>query len=103
VRVEHDTPFKGPPPSEPLRLGGHRVRERCVGSLVAQRVADYIETPSGEIQKPANWTDGRVTIEPRHGFIEITYRQLHLFSRSVVHRNREQHFSLSPPGVKHSV
>jgi hypothetical protein len=33
------------------------------------------------------WTDARVSIEPRHGFIEITQCQLHLFSRAVVRRN----------------
>ena len=96
MRDEHDTPFKGPPPSEPLRLGGHCVRERRVGSLVAQRLADGIETPGGEVYKHIYWTDGRVPIQPRQCLIEITYRQLHLFSRGVMRSQSRATFQPVP-------
>ena len=69
---------------------------------VPQRVADGIETPGGKVNEHIYLADACVAIEPRHGFIEITQRQLHLFSRGGVRCNREQHVGLSPSGLKGS-
>ena len=86
--------------ANPFRRIG--LQERSVGSPVSQRLADGIETPGGKVNEHIYWTDACVPIEPRHGFIEITQRQLHLFSRGVVRRNREQHVSLSSSGLNGS-
>jgi hypothetical protein len=80
--------------ANPLRHIG--LQERRVGSPVAERLADGIETPGGKVNEHIYWTHACVAIEPRHGFIEITERPLQLFSRGVVRRNGEQHLSLSP-------
>jgi hypothetical protein len=64
-----------------------RLQESRVGSPVAQRLANGIETPGGKVNEHIYWTHASVAIEPRHCFIEITQRQLHLFSRGVVRRN----------------
>jgi hypothetical protein len=81
----------------PLHYGRIGLRERRVGGLVAQRLADGIETPGGEVYKQIDRTDACVPVQPRQCLSEITFRQLHLFSCGVTGCNREQHLSLSPP------